>query len=150
MRWVASIVLVSFGLACGGAAQAQTLEDMQRCRSISDETRRLTCYDAIELVPAPKPKYEVVDLSDLKAYALSYRGHLVEVTGWLKPSEELFFLGVDDSDPRPIPIDFDSLSRRDRQAFQNACGNGCEATVQGRVRPVNFTTGIVADALTAH
>ena len=51
---------------------------------------------------------------------------------------------------RPIPVDFDSLARRDREAFLEACGEGCEATVQGRVRPVNFTTGIVADTLIAH
>lgn len=150
MRVVASMVIVLTGLAWGKAANAQTLEDMQRCRAISDETRRLACYDAIEIAPGPRSKYEKVDLAELKSFALSFRGQLVEVSGWVKPGEELFFLGLDAADDRPIPIDFDSLPRRDRQAFLDACGAGCEATVQGRVRPVNFTTGIVADALIAH
>ena len=119
----------------GRDCAAQTLEDMQRCRAITDAARRLACYDAIELVTsAPSPNTHAIDLSDLKAYALSYRGQLVEVSGWIKPGAELFFLGVDAADPRPIPIDFDSTARRDRQAFLNACGEGCEATVQGRVQ----------------
>jgi hypothetical protein len=150
MRLVASIVSILIGLAWGGPVAAQTREDMQRCRSISEEARRLSCYDAIELAPGPRSKYEIVDLAELKNFALSYRGDLVEVTGWIKPGEELFFLGVDEADGSPIPVDFDSLARRDREAFLNACGDGCEATVQGRVRPVNFTTGIVADTLVAH
>jgi hypothetical protein len=150
MRFVAPMVIVLIGLAWGEAAEAQTLEDMQRCRAISDEARRLNCYDAIELAPGPRSKYEKVDLAELKGFALSSRGQLVEVTGWVKPSAELFFLGLDEADARPVPIDFDSLPRRDRQAFLDACGEGCEATVQGRVRPVNFTTGIVADSLIAH
>src|SRR6266404_1174932 len=147
MRFVAPIGLLLLGLACCAMAQAQSLEDMQLCRAISDEARRLACYDAIELAPAARPKYAVVDLTDLKDYALSYRGQLVEVSGWLKPGAELFFRGTDQSDAHPIPIDFGALSRRDKQVFLNACGDGCEATVQGRVKPVNFTTGIVADTL---
>jgi len=150
MRFVASIGLVLVGLLWCAAAEAQNVEDMQICRAISDEAKRLVCYDAIELAPGPRPKYEVLDLSDLKSYALSYRGQLVEVSGWAKPSGELLFLGVDAADARPIPIDFDSIGRRDRQAFLSACAEGCDATVQGRVMPVNFTTGIVADALIAH
>jgi hypothetical protein len=150
MRFVALIGLVLLGLLWGAAAEAQNREDMQLCRAISDSAKRLACYDAIELPQGPRPKYELVDLSDLKSYALSYRGQLVEVSGWIKPSAELLFLGTDASDARPMPIDFDSLDRRDRQAFLSACGDGCQATVQGRVKPVDFTTGIVADALIAH
>ena len=149
MRFVVSAIVVGLTLAAGDAADAQTREDLLRCRSIADEGRRLACYDALDLLPASRSKYEKVDLAELKGFALSYRGQLVEVTGWIKPSAELFFLGVDEADARPLPIDSGSLSRRDRQAFLDACGDGCEATVQGRVRPVNFTTGIVADALVA-
>lgn len=145
------LVFVATGLiAAGGSAGAQTREDVLRCRSISDETRRLACYDAIELLGAPRSKYEILDLSELKGFALSYRGDLVEVVGWIRPGEqELLFLGTDQADPRPIPIDFQRLSRRDREDFLEACGGGCEGMVQGRVSPLNFTTGIVADTLTA-
>jgi hypothetical protein len=149
MRFAAPLVAFLIALGWGASASAQTLEDMQRCRAISNEARRLACYDAIDLVSAPKPKYEPVDISELKGFALSYRGQLVEVSGWVKPGPESFSLGVDEADERPMPIDFDSLSRRDRQAFLSACGDGCEATVQGRVTPVNFTTGIVADSIVA-
>jgi hypothetical protein len=150
MRIVASIGFACLALISCGAARAQTLEDMQRCRSISDEARRLACYDRIELTSAPRGKYEIVDLAELKGFALSFRGHLVEVKGWFEPGEERFFLGIDAADDQPMPVDVDSLPRRDLQAFRDACGDGCEATVQGRVRPVNFTTGIVADTLVAH
>ncbi len=150
MRVVALIAGVVLAAAWNAAAEAQSLEDMQRCRSISEEGRRLACYDAIVLAPAPRSKYDTVDLADLKSFALSYRGQLVEVTGWIKPAPDFLFLGADAGDAHPVPIDFDSLTRRDRQSFLNACGDGCQATVQGRVRPVNFTTGIVADALVAH
>ena len=132
------------------SAHAQTREDILRCREIVDTERRLACYDAIELSGSPRSKYEVVDISELKGFALSYRGHLVEVQGWIKPGGDLLLLGVDEADQSTIPIDFQALPRRDREAFLQACAEGCEATVQGRVRPVNFTTGIVADALVAH
>ena len=149
MRFVASMLVALAGLLLLGQARAQTLEDMQRCRAIADEARRLACYDAIQLVQAPRPKYEVVDLADLQSYALSYRGQLVEVSGWIKPGAALFFLGADADDARPLPINLDAIARRDRQSFLSACGDGCEATVQGRVMPVNFTTGIVADTIVA-
>ena len=96
------------------------------------------CYDAIQLTPASEAEIRTSRFAELKSFALSYRGDLVEVSGWIKPGDELFFLGVDEADERPIPVDFDSLPRRERQAFLNACGEGCEATVQGRVTPGQF------------
>jgi hypothetical protein len=148
MRFVLSTLLVVLGLGWEGAALAQTRTDMERCRAITDNAARLNCYDAIPLSPdASLSKYEVVDLADLKSFALSYRGDLVEVTGWIRPGGEAMELGSDAADKSPVPVDIGSLARRDRQAFLDTCGEGCRATVQGRVSPVNFTTGIVADAL---
>jgi hypothetical protein len=124
---------------------------MERCRAIEDEARRLACYDAIQLARSgPASKYELVSLDELKEFVLSYRGHLVEVEGWIKLGDRLLLLGVDAEDERPIPVDFALLSRRDRERIVEQCGSGCEATVQGRVRPVNFTTGIVADVIIVH
>jgi hypothetical protein len=149
MRLVLYVFVFAVALAAG-AAHSQTREDMLRCRSISDDTRRLACYDAVELTGNPRRKYEILDLTELKTFALTYRGDLVEVIGWIKPAEDnLLFLGVDQDDPKPLPIDFEAIPRRDRDAFLSACGAGCEATVQGRVGPVNFTTGLVADTLIA-
>lgn len=145
-----AILVACLGLAGSGTAAAQTLEDMQTCRAIADAARRLACYDAIQLVQSARPKYAVTDLSDLQSYALSYRGQLVEVSGWIEPGDDFYVLGVDAADPNAIPVNFDAIGRRDLQAFKSACGDGCEATVQGRVSPVNFTTGIVADTVVAH
>lgn len=150
MRLVLWTVLVALGLGWSGA-WAQSRVEMERCRAIADDARRLKCYDAIQLsTSAPRSKYERVDLGEFKKYALSYRGDLVEITGWITPSTELLRLGSDENDDRPIPVEFATLSRRDRQDFLSACGDGCEATVQGRVKPVNFTTGIAADVLFVH
>jgi len=148
MRFLSVIMLSTLAAAWAGAAGAQTREDMERCRAIENDARRLSCYDAIPISPGPpRSKYETVPLEELKSFALSYRGQLVEVTGWLIPGEAFFFLGVDESDENPIPIDFKSMPRQEHQAFLDECGDGCSAAVQGRMRPVNFTTGIVADAL---
>ena len=150
MRLLCVAALIALGLSWAGAAAAQTREDVERCRAIADDARRLACYDDIRLSPgSPLSKYEVVPLDELKSFALSYRGQLVEVTGWLTPDGDRFFLGVDETDESPMPIDFGSVPRQERQAFLAECGEGCDATVQGRVRPVNFTTGIVADAFIA-
>jgi hypothetical protein len=150
MRLVFSLVLVVLGLGWNGA-HAQSRVEMERCRAIADESRRLKCYDAIQLsTSAPRSKYERVDLGEFKKYALSYRGDLVELTGWVTPAGEILELRFDENDADPVPVEFDSLSRRDQQAFFEACGDGCEATVQGRVKPVNFTTGVVADVLIVH
>jgi hypothetical protein len=150
MRFLSVAMLVTLGMAWANSAPAQTREDLERCRAIEHDMRRLACYDAIRLSPgSSRSKYETVPLDELKSFALSYRGQLVEVTGWLAPGDDLFFLGVDEADDDPIPIDITNMPRQDRQAFLRECGEGCPAEVRGRVSPVNFTTGIVADALIA-
>jgi hypothetical protein len=148
MKFFCVVALAVFGLGWASSAPAQTREEMERCRAIENDARRLACYDDIRLSPGPpRSKYEALPLEELKSYALSYRGQLVEVVGWLTPGEDFLFLGVDETDEHPIPIEFEGIPRRDRREFLDACGEGCDAAVQGRVRPVNFTTGIVADAL---
>ena len=138
-------------LALADAAFAQTPEDMGRCRAIEDDARRLDCYDAIVLAPtSASRKYEIVPIDELKDFALSYRGRLVEVQGWVALGPTLSFLGIDADDASPMPVDLGLLERRDRQSFIDLCEDGCAATVQGRVGPLNFTTGIVADAVIAH
>jgi hypothetical protein len=149
MRRLLPLCVLVVSLGAAEIAKAQTREEMLRCRSISDEEQRLACYDAVELTGNPRRKYEILDLTELKSFALTYRGDLVEVIGWIRPSDDFLFLGVDKADAKPLPIDFEAIPRRDRDAFLRACGDGCEATVQGRVGPVNFTTGIVAETLIA-
>jgi hypothetical protein len=150
MRFLSVVTSVALGIAWAGTAGAQTREEMERCRAIEDDSRRLACYDDIRLSPGqPRRKYEAVPLEELKSFVLSYRGQLVEVTGWLTPGDDFLFLGVDESDESPIPVDFQTMPRQARAVFLDECGDGCTAAVQGRVRPVNFTTGIVADALIA-
>lgn len=148
-------LLLAFGVAFGAigieSSEAQTREDLTRCRAIEDEARRLVCYDRIELSQAsPRSKYETVDLEELKEFSLSFRGRLVEVTGWIDPGEEFLQLGLDEADSNPMPVAFRSLGRSQQQAFFDACGEGCYATVQGEVGPVRFTTGIVAEVLIPH
>ncbi len=148
MRFLTLVLLTLLGALWTAAAGAQTRDEMERCRAIENDERRLACYDAIRLSPGPpRAKYEPVPLEELKSFALSFRGQLVEVTGWLTPGENFLFLGVDEADERPMPVEFETIPRRERRAFLLECGEGCPAAVQGRVRPVNFTTGIVADAL---
>lgn len=150
MRLFRFLSFLVFCLIGTGSVQAQLREDILRCRPIEDESRRLACYDAISLSPAaPRSKYEAVPLAELQKYALSYRGRLVEVTGWIDVGERFFFLKADQTEAASLPIDFRSLTRTELQTFRDLCGAGCEASVEGRVGPVNFTTGIVADTLTA-
>lgn len=146
MRAVHLLLIAISLLAATGIAGAQTRVDIERCRAISDTARRLACYDAIPLAPS-RSKYSAVALDELMDFALSYRGDLVEVSGWIAPGDDIFRLSQDAADERSIPVDVQRLSRQDRQAFLGRCGDGCQATVQGMVSPVNFTTGIVADAL---
>ena len=137
---------VLLGMTWAAAAQAQTHQELQRCRAMADDARRLACYDAIELsAAAPRSKYEAVDLAELKAYALSFRGRFVEVSGWLRPERGDLLLGLGPEDEDAMPVAIDTLPRRQRDDVLEACGSGCSAIVRGRVRPLNFTTGIVAD-----
>jgi hypothetical protein len=136
-----------FGVFTFSVATAQE-DELGLCRAIEDGARRLECYDAIPLRPnLLRRKYEAVPLDELKTYRLSYRGRLVEVEGWVKPDGEYLALGLSGDDATPMPIDVEALNRRDRQAVFEECAAGCEAVVQGRVGPVNFTTGIAADTV---
>jgi hypothetical protein len=141
---VASALL---GLLATGSAAAQSRENIERCRAIDDDQRRLNCYDAIRLPAPPLSKYEVVDFSELREFALSYRGQLVEVAGVIVPAGDFLFLSTPEDRERTMPVDIEQLQRRQRDELVEQCAEGCEAVVRGRVRPVNFTTGIVADAI---
>lgn len=133
------------------SAWAQTQEDLARCRIIADDARRLGCYDAIPSSPAaPRSKYERVALAELKTYALSYRGRLIEVVDWIRPERDFFLLGSDAGDKNPLPVDMRALSREQRESLARLCPSGCRATIQGRVGPVNFVTGIVAETVLVH
>jgi hypothetical protein len=137
---------VLLGVASAAAAQAQMHQELQRCRAIADDVRRLACYDAVELsAAAPRSKYEAIDLAELKTYALSFRGRFVEVSGWLRPERDYLLLGLGPEDEDPMPVGIETLPRRQRDDVLEACGSGCSAIVRGRVRPLNFTTGVVAD-----
>ena len=149
MRVIRSVFLAVVCVLLAPAASAQTRQDIERCREIREDQLRLQCYDAIVLPPGrlTRSKYEVIDLAELAGYPLSYRGRLVEVSGWLTPSEDVFFLSMAAEADKGLPIEADSLSRRDREALIAACIEGCQARVQGKVAPVNFTTGIIADSV---
>ena len=149
MRFILLGFVAAGAALCGAAVQAQTSEDLVRCRAITDEARRLACYDAIAISPAsPRSKYEAISLEEMETYALSYRGRFVEVSGWLDPGERFFLLKRNEQDARSLPVDFRSLTRAEQQAVRDLCGTGCAATIEGQVGPVNFTTGITADAIT--
>jgi hypothetical protein len=148
--WIGLAVGLAVALIGLGSAAAQTREDITRCRLIEDGERRLACYDAIRVTPSAAAKYEAVAIDEMKEYALSYRGRLVEVAGWLTPDGGYLRLGLDAEDARPIPVDAEALTRSKRAAIAELCGAGCQATVFGRVRPVNFTTGVVADDIVVH
>ena len=149
MRFPFALLLI-VGLSGVGPVQAQLRNDVLRCRDIEDDSRRLACYDAMSLsTAAPRSKYEAVPLSELREFALSYRGRLVEVTGWIDVGDRFFSLKSSEADTTALPVDFRSLTRAELQAFREQCAGGCQALVEGRVGPVNFTTGIVADNLVA-
>lgn len=151
MRFACWITIAALGLASVASSTAQTRQDVERCRSINDGLRRLSCYDGIALSqpPANRGRYETVALAELKDFALNFRGRFIEVTGWVSPGADLFQLKTDDDDPDSLPVDVRSLDRQQRQAFMEQCGGGCDATIQGRVGPVGFTTGIAADLIIA-
>ncbi len=149
MRFSCFALLTLIGVSWSCAAPAQMRGDLARCRSITDDTRRLECYDGLSAEPDfPRlGKYNSVALQELKAFPLSYRGRFVEVRGWLVPTPDIFELKLDEQDPRPFPVNVESLSRHDRETLVQRCGAGCPALVRGKVGPVAFVTGIVADSI---
>jgi hypothetical protein len=150
MRRVGSVIVVMVG-ALVSAAPAQVRREIETCRAIADDALRLQCYDGIGLprAGAPRPKYERVELAELEEFPLSYRGSLVEVTGWLVPSGDFFLLKTDPEAADALPVEAEALTRQQRQAILATCAEGCGAIVQGKVAPVNFSTGIIADIIRA-
>ena len=133
------------------AGLAQTRDEVLLCRSIAEPMRRLACYDALRLSPAaPAGKYEPVPLAEFAESPLAYRGRLVAVTGPVTAAAGEFSLEVDGASGKRLPLDLSALPRRVQESVRAACGETCQATVQGRVAPVAFVTGIVADNVTVH
>ncbi len=148
MKRAALALFACCSLVSGTGVWAQTHEEINRCRGIADDARRLACYDAIRLSPLlPPSKYERLAIADLQNYALSYRGRLVEVEGWIRPERDFYLLGAALDDPRPLPVDVRVLGRRERDQLAGQCAAGCAVLIQGRVGPVNFVTGIVAETV---
>jgi hypothetical protein len=140
-------LLTVAGLLGISAASGQE-DELGLCRAIEDDSRRLECYDAIPVRPGLlRRKYEAIPLEELRTYRLSYRGRFVEVEGWVAPSGEYLSLGAAPDDSGTMPVELEALPRRDREQLLQQCASGCAAVVRGRVNPVNFTTGIVADAV---
>ena len=128
------------GMLWWGRAKREELAHRVRVEQIV-ELLELGPYRHAPVGMLPYGIQKRIELSDFRANALSYRGDLVELSGWLSPDGDLLMLGADAADPSPIPVEYSNLPRRAREDFLVACGAGCEAVVQGRVRPVNFTTG---------
>lgn len=149
MRRVGSVIVVMLAALGAPAAPAQTRQEIETCRAIADDELRLQCYDGMGLPRggAPRPKYERVELAELEQYPLSYRGNLVEVTGWLIPSGDFFLVKTDPEAADALPVEAETLSRHQLQSILATCGEGCRAIVQGKVAPVNFSTGIIADTV---
>src|ERR671917_663817 len=143
MRRVGFVIVVMVG-ALVSAAPAQVRREIETCRAIADDGLRLHCYDAIGLprAGAPRPKYERVELAELEEFPLSYRGSLVEVTGWLVPSGDFFLLKTHPEAADALPVEAEALTRQQRQSILATCAEGCGAIIQGKVAPVNFSTGI--------
>ena len=150
MRRVGFVIVVMMG-ALASAAPAQMRREIETCRAIADDALRLQCYDGIGLprAGAPRPKYERVELGELEEYPLSYRGSLVEVTGWLIPSGDFFLVKTDPEAADALPVEAEALTRHQLQSILATCAEGCGAIVQGKVAPVNFSTGIIADTIRA-
>jgi hypothetical protein len=149
MRRLGSVIVVLLAALWAVAAPAQVRREIETCRAIEDDELRLQCYDGIGLPSggATRPKYERVELAELEEFPLSYRGSLVEVTGWLIPSGDFFLLKTDPEAADALPVEAETLTRQQRQSVLGTCGKGCRAIVQGKVAPVNFSTGIIADTL---
>ncbi len=149
MRRVGSVIVVMLAALWASAAPAQVRREIETCRAIADDALRLQCYDGIGLprAGAPRPKYERVELAELEEFPLSYRGSLVEVTGWLVPSGDFFLLKTDPEAADALPVEAEALTRQQLQSILATCAEGCGAIVQGKVAPVNFSTGIIADTV---
>jgi hypothetical protein len=149
MRLFCWALAVAGSLLWTSVSSAQE-DELGLCRAIEDDSRRLECYDEIPLRPGLlRRKYEAVPLEELRTYRLSYRGRFVEVEGWVAPSGEYLSLGAAPDDSSTMPVELETLPRRDREALLEQCASGCSAVVRGRVSPVNFTTGIIADTVVA-
>lgn len=133
-------------------AWAQEPADLGRCRSVTDNTERLNCYDKLAAsaragtLPPGGHGYQAVSLTDLKLDYDSLRGQGVEVSGNLILSGEMALLGSGATDTSPFLVDLKAVPRDQRRALLEQCTvPGCAVTMRGKVDRMMEQRAIVAD-----
>ena len=153
MRNVSAMIgAASMAVAVALPARAQEPADIGRCRSVTDNTERLNCYDKLTALARPGTLppgghgYQAISLTDLKLDYDSLRGQGVEVSGTLMLSGEMALLASGATDSSPLLVDLKALPRDQRRALLERCTvPGCAITMRGKVDRVMEQRAIVAD-----
>ena len=153
MQSVPAMIGAAFvAVAAALPAWAQEPADIGRCRSVTDNTERLNCYDKLAAsarTGTPPPSghgYQAVSLTDLKLDYGSLRGQGVEVSGTLMLSGEMALLASGATDSSPLLVDLKAVPRDQRRALLERCMvPGCAVTMRGKVDRVMKQRAIVAD-----
>lgn len=117
----AMIGAVVMAVAVALPAWAQEPADLGRCRSVTDNTERLNCYDKLAAtarsgtLPPGGHGYQAVSLTDLKLDYDSLRGKGVEVSGNLILSGKMALLGSGATDTSPFLVDLKAVPRDQRR-----------------------------------
>lgn len=158
MQTVPTVIGVAFAcLLVATPARAQEPSGMERCRSISDNIGRLSCYDKLAAASRPGTRppaergYRAVGLTDLKLDHNELRGQNVEVSGNLMLAGEMALLRSGTTDISPIFVDLKAVPREQRRALLERCTDlGCTVTLRGKVDRVMEQRAIVAVGAELH
>ena len=106
-----------------------------------------------EIKPAnPKPMreeaelYKEIKLIDLKQDVHAFKGQQIKTQAFAVVYEFMLILKQDKMDPSSLEVNINKLSREERKNLREACIEGCNATIYGRVGDViQGDEGIIAD-----
>lgn len=138
-------IAVVFLVAASGAAMAQP-----SCPTITDATKRLACYDALNSA-SNSSAGSILDFDDFVTDIASLRGKQIKVNIQAKQSSNLTFGYRSDVFGPFVLLDISGLSRDDRKKLNSDCSAAtalCSVTVTGIATHTFGQPGIKVSSMT--
>jgi len=133
-----------------GNALAQTRQELQSCRAISDSLQRLSCFDRVVALPnsvTPGTDSQEIGVVDLITDGPQLRGKTVRVRGFAISAGETMFLYSAAGQMTAVMVNMSKVDREGRRLALTSCGGGCEIVVAGQATYQFNVTGLAATSI---
>lgn len=140
-------IILALTVALAAPSSAATLEDIIKCKGITDHAVRLDCYDSA--VDASSENVEAhnsgaISWKDFRLDYQSLKGEVITTSGLLLLFGDGGMLYDVDMGITAFFVEIKRLPRDQRRAILERCSSPCAVDITGRAADVLMNPGIIA------